>query len=178
MYIPQLLLINVSTLTEFEQLSGLKANLEKSDITRVGRIQESNVILPAGGNFTWTSGVFSYLGIKFSVNTKDICNLNYNALIFQGKVMSYADAYCNDSELGKILIHKQLYIWKKSLSIFYGKVCIKLQRMSYISPWRGVAWRRPMLDLNMMHLKLLGFIEQSTLLLSGHQNFVISLDAR
>ena len=101
----------VSTLTEFEQLSGLKANLDKSDITRIGAIKGSSLILPAGRNFTWTSGVFSYLGIKFSVDTA-MSKLNYSTILQQSKIMAITDAYHNDSELGKILIHKQLHIYQ------------------------------------------------------------------
>ena len=105
------LLETVTTLTELEQLSGLKANLDKSDITRIGMIEGLSLILPAGRNFTWTLGVFSYLGIKFSVDTAAISKLNYSTILQQSKIMAMMDAYHNDSDLGKILIHKQLYVY-------------------------------------------------------------------
>ena len=87
----------IQTLSKFELISGLKANLQKSNITKIGPHKDNDTQLSTGTKFQWTSGVFSYLGAVMMPRTNKLSELNFPALyaIIKSKKFFYAYPECS-----------------------------------------------------------------------------------
>ena len=69
-------LINcISILTSFEKISGLKINIEKSNVIRLDNFHKT---ISDGINLNWVKGSFAYLGVNVPVSeAHDIYYLNF-----------------------------------------------------------------------------------------------------
>ena len=72
-------------LAKFSEISGLKVNTEKTQITWIGRTKACGVKYMRDKNFIWDPGIFSMLGIKFSVDIDTIPKLNYQDKLLKMK---------------------------------------------------------------------------------------------
>ena len=94
----------IHTLNIFADISGLKINIEKTQIVWLGNQRGRGLRYMRDKNFIWDPGTFRYLGIIFSVQVGDIVRLNY------------------DSKLEEI--KKTLKIWQKRQLTPFGKITI------------------------------------------------------
>ncbi len=62
----------IHIIDEFSKISGLKLNIKKSTVLRVGALKNTNIIIGPEKKFNWTSISAKTLGIIFSNNNADI----------------------------------------------------------------------------------------------------------
>jgi len=73
----------LNTIETFGTYSGLKMNKEKTKVIWIGRKKFSKDKLEVNCNLVWGSTVFDLLGLKFSVNLKEMLDLNFDRAISQ-----------------------------------------------------------------------------------------------
>jgi hypothetical protein len=109
-----------STLNIFQELkkiSGLKLNLEKTEIFRVGSLRNKQITIDTGQNITWTNGPITYLGIRLQNDVKELIRNNYELSIKKMKTILNIWKSRDLSLYGKITIVKTLaisqltYLW-------------------------------------------------------------------
>ena len=61
----------------FGNFSGLKMNMEKTKVIWIGRKRYSKEKLNVSYNLQWGNHEFTMLGLNFSINLKEISNINY-----------------------------------------------------------------------------------------------------
>ena len=94
----------INTLNNYADISGLKINVEKTQIVWLGNRRGRGLRYMRDKNFIWDPGTFRYLGIIFSVQVEDIVRLNYVSKIEE--------------------IRKTLKIWQKRQLTPFGKITI------------------------------------------------------
>ena len=67
----------VRVLERFAGLSGLKMNMDKTQIIWIGSRKNSGIRFLRDKNFCWDPGIFKVLGVKFTTNIEQISNLNF-----------------------------------------------------------------------------------------------------
>ena len=68
----------VDLFTKFRQISGLKINLDKTEVLRIGSIANTNVTYWPESNLRWTNGPVKILGINVTPNKKELLEVNYH----------------------------------------------------------------------------------------------------
>ena len=100
------------TLTEFEWLSGLKVNKEKTKVVQLGGARDGRIKLCADLKLIWTNE-FTALGITYNVsNLKNITDLNIEVKLKEINSLILAWSGRNITPLGRITITKSLLISK------------------------------------------------------------------
>ncbi len=62
----------------FQSLSGLKINRDKTEVVRIGSLKTSDIVLWPEGNLKWSNGPVKVLGINFTPNKRDLLEVNYH----------------------------------------------------------------------------------------------------
>ena len=94
----------ITLLSQFARMSGLKINFEKTIVTWIGSRKNCNTRYLRDKNFCWDPGIFTYLGVKFSLDIDTIPSLNYSNKL---------------EEIKKILL-----VWKKRQLTPFGKITV------------------------------------------------------
>ena len=95
---------------EFELISGLKMNLDKTEIMRIGAIKHSEEKLLPEVKLKWTKGPIKVLGVFVSADHKETLEINYNPKLGKIKQILHIWSQRNVSLLGKILLIKTFAI--------------------------------------------------------------------
>ena len=99
-------------LKDFERVSGLKVNKEKTKVVKLGGWRDNGVILCSDLNLDWTQE-FTSLGIKYNIkNFNKITDLNIETKIEEIKKLIGLWNARNLTPYGKIIIIKSLLISK------------------------------------------------------------------
>ena len=99
-------------LKEFEQISGLKVNKEKTKVAKLGVWRDSGTTLCNGLYLDWTQK-FTSLGINYDVNNLDkITDLNIESKIGEIQRLITLWNARNLTPYGKIIVIKSLLISK------------------------------------------------------------------
>ena len=85
-------------------MSGLKINIEKTRAIWIGSLSHSNGQLCREYKLDWTQGEFKILGVTFSVEVFDICDLN------TGQICTNIEALCK--------------VWSKRKLTLFGRITI------------------------------------------------------
>jgi hypothetical protein len=106
------LLSALHLLDQFAKYSGLKPNLDKTKCIWLGSKMNSQEILCAEKNLSWTNEPFVLLGIKFSTNIEDIPMINYDSKL--GELTKLISTWSKRqlSPLGKIVVIKSVILPK------------------------------------------------------------------
>ena len=102
----------MGTLKEFELVSGLKVNTEKTKIIEIGGIRDNRINLCTDLKLIWTNK-FTYLGITYDV--QDMENITeQNIALKEKEIHKLINAWTgrNVTPLGKIILIKSLLISK------------------------------------------------------------------
>ena len=102
----------ISVLLKFAEISGLKMNIEKTNISWIGSTKHCNVRFMRDKNFIWDPGIYRILGIKFSVNTEIIMDINYQDKLLEMKRVMTQWKKRHLTPLGKITVMKTLILPK------------------------------------------------------------------
>ena len=94
----------INMLEKFTAISGLKMNVDKTQIVWIGSSKKSEIRYLKDRNFCWDPGIFKVLGVKFSTNIEQIPSLNY------------------DNKLQEI--QRLLNTWSKRMITPIGKICV------------------------------------------------------
>ena len=95
---------SIKTLQFFETISGLKLNLNKTQVVWIGSTKNSTKRYLPEMNFIWNPPVFKTLGMLFSTNLATIIDLN-----FEGKLVE---------------VERALNMWSKRYLTPYGKITV------------------------------------------------------
>lgn len=68
-----------SMLNDFAKCSGLKVNINKSHVVRIGALKASEQVIAADIPVSWHTGPFKVLGIIFDVNLENMFDLNFSS---------------------------------------------------------------------------------------------------
>ena len=103
---------SLNTLEIFGTLSGLKVNVEKTQIVWIGKKRQCKDKLDVSKELVWGNETFNLLGINFSVNLDDIKKLNYDPSIdkITKSLCTWRKRYF--TPLGKITVLKTLIVSK------------------------------------------------------------------
>lgn len=105
---------SIRSFKNFEQVSGLKINIEKTEILRIGKIKQTNCKLPGNLNIKWTNGPVKVLGVFVSTDHEEMLEINYNP------------------KLGRI--KNILQMWKQRNLTIFGKITLlKTHALSQIT---------------------------------------------
>jgi exonuclease III len=102
----------MSVLSKFTRISGLKVNIDKTQIVWIGSMKGSDIRYMRDKNFIWDPGTFKALGIIFSTDTNRIVQLNYDNKLLSIKRILNAWNKRNLTAFGKIAIIKSLALSK------------------------------------------------------------------
>ena len=69
---------SIRTVQRFSEFSGLKMNNDKTQIVWIGSKRNSQVRFQRHMNLCWDPGIFKVLGVKFSTDTEQINEINYD----------------------------------------------------------------------------------------------------
>ena len=62
---------------DFEYYTGFKINYDKTEIMRIGSLNDSDASFYSRLPLTWSDGPVSILGLKMTNSANATCNLNY-----------------------------------------------------------------------------------------------------
>ena len=102
----------INTLNIFAEMSGLKLNIEKTQLVWLGNRRGRGIRYMRDKNFIWDPGTFKYLGIIFSTNVHEIVRLNYENKIEELEKLLKVWNRRQLTPFGKITIIKTLGISK------------------------------------------------------------------
>ena len=71
----------IATLKQFRRNTGLNINYNKTEIMRIGSLQQSNAQFYSSLPLTWSDGPVKTLGIQFHSNLSQMTDLNYGSLL-------------------------------------------------------------------------------------------------
>jgi hypothetical protein len=96
----------------YANASGLHINIEKTKVIWFGSMKGSNIEFQIGENLTWEKETFTVLGIKYSLNLKDIISINYNDKIEDIKSLLQQWSKRILTPYGKIIVIKTMALSK------------------------------------------------------------------
>ena len=102
----------VRVLERFAGLSGLKMNMDKTQIIWIGSRKNSGIRFLRDKNFCWDPGIFKVLGVKFTTNIEQISNLNFENKIQEIKQLLASWNRRLITPFGKITVLKTLAVSK------------------------------------------------------------------
>ena len=102
----------LSTLDLFHKVSGLRMNEEKTKLIWIGSMTGSEVRLCPEKNLGWVNEQFTALGVKFSVYTQDMEELNFRPKLQEMKATLKMWRMRNLTLYGKITVIKSLVLSK------------------------------------------------------------------
>ena len=73
----------LNTFKLFQLISGLKVNLDKTEIVPLGPIRKHYTVLLEEEPMKWTTEPIKCLGITVSTDKEELINLNYKPVIFK-----------------------------------------------------------------------------------------------
>ena len=94
----------LNTFKLFQLISGLKVNLDKTEIVPLGPIRKHYTVLMEEEPMKWTTEPIKCLGITVSTDKEELINLNYKPVIFK--------------------IEHLIKFWNKQYMTLFGKVVI------------------------------------------------------
>ncbi len=94
----------IDILDNFEKLSGLKVNFDKSEIMPLGPIKHNYEILLPESRINWCEGPIKSLGVILCHNTEELVNINYARAITK--------------------METAMNIWQKRYLTLYGKIVV------------------------------------------------------
>ena len=97
----------MKTLQYFRNISGLKVNIDKTNIIRLGKDRNDHRKMCPKYKLKWTTE-FTVLGVQFSTNLYNIQELNYNVKLKEVKKLLKQWSKRSISTLGKIAVIKSL----------------------------------------------------------------------
>ena len=103
---------SLKVLNIFYELSGLKMNVDKTKVIKIGALAGSQVHLCPEYNLGWEEGNFTVLGIEFNVDLKSIIELNFRKKLEEIKRTLTVWKQRQLTLLGKITVLKTLIIPK------------------------------------------------------------------
>ena len=103
--------IALKTLSLFYKISGLKMNMDKTKAVWIGSVTNSNLCLCSEYKIQWVNE-FELLGIKFSNNLSNICELNFRDKLNEIQSCIRLWKWRSLTLIGKITIIKSLLISK------------------------------------------------------------------
>ena len=107
----QTLIASMETLQNFTHISGLKVNIDKTNIIRLGKDRNDHRKMCPKYKLKWTTE-FTVLGVQFSTNLYKIQELNYNVKLKEVKKGFEQWSKRSLSTLGKIAVIKRLALSK------------------------------------------------------------------
>ena len=100
----------ISTLDRFSSYSGLKINIDKTNVIWIGCKKNCGTRYMRDRNFLWDPGIFKVLGIQLSTAIHNIVDLNYKDKIEKLKRIFKLWGKRQLTPLGKITVMKSLII--------------------------------------------------------------------
>ena len=107
----QTLIAYMEILQYFTNISGLKVNIDKTNIIRLGKGRNDHRKMCPKYKLKWTSEL-TVLGVQFSTNLYNIQKLNYNVNLIEVKKLLEQWSKRSLSTLGKIAVIKSLALLK------------------------------------------------------------------
>ena len=107
----QTLIASMETLQYFTNISGLKVNIDKTNIIRLGKDRNDHRKMCPKYKLKWTTE-FTVLGVQFSTNLYNIQELNYNVKLKEVKKLLEQWSKRSLTTLGKIAVIKSLALSK------------------------------------------------------------------
>ena len=77
----------LATLMEFETISGMKINFEKTTIYRIGSLRYSNAKLYTKVPIRWSQSSINLLGVNLTHELEKLLDLNYNSIFKQAEII-------------------------------------------------------------------------------------------
>lgn len=102
----------IQTIKKFADISGLKMNYDKTQVVWIGNRKHSDARYMRDMNFCWDPGIFRVLGVNFSLETDQICTINFTHKLEEIKNMLKVWSKRQLTPLGKITVIKTLAISK------------------------------------------------------------------
>ena len=102
----------IHIIKKFADISGLKMNYDKTQVVWIGSKKHSDVRYMRDMNFCWDPGIFKVLGVNFSLETDQICSINFTPKLEEIKNTLRVWNKRQLTPLGKIAIIKTLAISK------------------------------------------------------------------
>jgi len=139
---PETLKETLKTLEEFEKCSGLKVNMRKTQVLRLGSLRNSAFVLDVGKNLMWTNDPITLSRSEISVNLETIPEINYANIIKKLESILNVWEYRNLSLLGRICIVNTLAVSKllfhfSSIESPSPKQCQSINNAIYNFVWKG-----------------------------------------
>ena len=97
---------------EFELASGLKMNLDKTEVLRIGSIKNTDIILCPESNLKWTNDPVKLLGVLISTDLNEMIEINYKPILSKIKNTINMWKMRNLTINGKVTIVKTLLVSK------------------------------------------------------------------
>ena len=98
----------IGTLTDFEEISGLKVNYDKTSVYRLGSIRDTNAKFFSARKIHWNSGPVNILGVTVSYDRQEMWECNIDPLIQKARQRLLPWHIRNLSLRGKIEILNSL----------------------------------------------------------------------
>jgi hypothetical protein len=132
----------IKALTDFSSMSGLIINYEKSCAVWIGASAGSKVIFLPQLKLSWNPIVFKSLGVKFSINIKDIVQINYEDKLLSIRRILNSWSRRNLTPFGRITVIKTLAMSKLTYLFLNipdpsDKFLDELQGMFFNFLWSG-----------------------------------------
>jgi len=128
----------MSTLNLFQNISGLKVNIEKTKAIWIGKLRRNTEELCKDLKLAWTEEEFTVLGVKFNVDITDITQINLQGKIVKMQALLTQWKRRKLTLLGKITIIKSIVIpliTHLLISLPNPKLTIKkIEKMLYSCP--------------------------------------------
>jgi hypothetical protein len=102
----------INVLTKFSQISGLKINLDKTQIIWIGSRKNCGIQYMRDKIFVWDPGTFKILGVKFSTDINSIVQMNYDDKLLAMRRILASWKKRQITPFGKITVIKTLVFSK------------------------------------------------------------------
>ena len=96
----------------YADASGLQVNIEKTKVIWLSSLKDSNNRICSEHNLSWEKGSFTVLGVKFTLQLKDMIKINYNDKIREIKNLLMQWSKRVLTPFGRITVIKSLAIAK------------------------------------------------------------------
>ena len=129
------------TIEEFEKISGLTVNYDKTSIYRLGSARRTNAMAYATKKLHWSKGPINILGVWYTENEEDLLEKNYSELLSKAEGITNIWKMRGLSLMGAVCVFNSLV----SSLFIYRLAALPLLTREYISKYNSVArdfiWR-------------------------------------